>query len=384
MNHLRDSILAPFVALLLSGCASPDYGPQPFRCASGRCPEGYECIDGRCCHADSVDDPENPCRICRPYLPCVKTLAGTGAGGFTDGPAGTAEIRGPNGVAVDGATVYFSETANHAIRVVRDGRVEKLAGGQNGFADGSVDEARFDRPTGIAVGPDGALYVADSGNSRIRRIAGGVVSTVAGDGTFGDRDGPAKQARFRYPQALAVDTSGRIYVADTWAYRVRVIAGGVVDTLAGTVGGYTDGPVGTARFVEPKGIAVDSAGRVFVSDLNRIRMIEGGVVTTLAGDAAGYADGPAAQARFDKATGTALGPDGTLYVAEAGNHRIRVLAGGQVTTLAGNGEVGSADGPGALATFDRPLAVALGGDGQLYVAGSYNNKLRVITLPQEK
>jgi sugar lactone lactonase YvrE len=377
---MRPSLLA-VTLLALGGCVSPEYGAQPFRCSGGRCPEGYACVEGRCCRDDGVDDPANPCRLCQPGLPCVRTVAGSGAGGFSDGPAGTAQLRGPTGVAADGTTVYFSEAANHAIRVLRQGKVERLAGGQNGFADGPVASARFDRPVGLAVGPDGALYVADSHNSRIRRIAKGVVSTVAGSGTFGNADGPVDEAQFRYPQALAVDAAGRIYVADTWAYRIRVISSGKVTTLAGSTSGYVDGPVGAARFVEPKGIAVDDAGRVIVSDRNRVRVIHNGTVTTLAGGGAGFADGAAAAASFDKATGLAPGADGTLYIADGGNHRIRTLSGGQVRTLAGQSTVGSADGPGALATFDRPSAVALAGDGRLYVADSYNNKLRAITLP---
>src|SRR5690606_6133489 len=140
----------------------------------------------------------------------------------------------------------------HRIRAIApDGRVSTVAGGERGFADGAGTAARFDSPSGLAIDAAGILYVADTGNNAIRRIApGGIVSTLAGDGVAGYRDGPAPTARFNGPIGVAVDAAGRVVVADTYNDRIRAIGrDGLVSTIAGgDEPGAIDGPAALARF----------------------------------------------------------------------------------------------------------------------------------------
>ena len=207
-------------------------------------------------------------------------------------------------------------------------------------------EARFNAPTGIAVNSAGTIYVADSWNITIRAITpAGMVTTFAGrPGEFGGADGTGNAASFGVPQGAAVDSAGNVYIADTFNNTIRVITpGGVVTTLAGLAGntGSANGTGSAARFNSPRGVAVDSLGNVYVGDTNNhtIRMITpGGVVTTLAGLAgsSGSADGTGNVARFNQPRGIAVDGAGVLYVADTNNHTIRkIAAGGVVTTLAG-------------------------------------------------
>lgn len=218
-------------------------------------------------------------------------------------------------------------------------RLSLLAGdGVAGFREGHA--ARFADPWGVVVAPDGRIIVADAGsNDRIRSIdAQGNVSVLAGAGS-GYADGPANIARFDTPSGLAIDDAGRIYVADTGNHAIRRIAtDGTVTTLAGGKGsGDEDGPVANARFNGPVGVAVDAQGNVYVADTynHRIRRIgTDGMVTTVAGSVPGFQDGTATQARFDTPCAVAIDPDGSLWVADTVNFAIRHIAGdGGVTTL---------------------------------------------------
>ena len=219
-------------------------------------------------------------------------------------------------------------------------------GGGSGSADGTGAAARFASPSGVAVDSAGTVYVADGGNSTIRKItAGGVVTTLAGTaGALGSIDGTGAAARFSSPTGIAVDSAGTVYVADTGNSRIRKItAAGVVTTLAGSPGGSgsTDGTGAAARFYFPMGIAVDSAGTVYVADTGNSTIREitpAGVVTTLAGTAGatGSADGTGAAASFSSPSGVAVDSAGNLYVADRANSTIREIApAGVVTTLAG-------------------------------------------------
>ena len=185
----------------------------------------------------------------------------------------------------------------------------------------------------IAVAVDGTVYVADLSNQRIRKVTpGGEVSTLAGTGLFGSADGPGTTAEFGQPRGIAVGADGTVYVADSGNHRIRkVTPGGVVTTLAGNgTPGFADSPGTTARFNAPTGVAVAADGTVYVANSNnqRIRKITpGGEVSTLAGDGAfGSADGPGTTARFNAPYGAAVGMDGNVYVADSGNHRIRRVA----------------------------------------------------------
>jgi len=273
----------------------------------------------------------------------VSTLAGTGTRGFADGPGSTAQFNSPMGVAVDAqGTVYVADRLNHRIRAVSPlGVVRTLAGmAGTGLQDGASASARFLFPSGVAVGATGAVYVADAFNHRIRVVSPqGVVSTLAGSGPSGNvpadhhADGPGSSALFSNPQAVAVDGQGNVYVADTDNHRIRKItAAGVVTTVAGSATpGRADGVGSTALFDKPKGVAVDAAGTVYVTDLynSRIcRISPAGEVSTWSGAAGttGFVDGGLQDAKFFNPIGIAATPAGTqVYIGDNVNHRIRQI-----------------------------------------------------------
>ncbi|MBK9295812.1 MAG: S-layer homology domain-containing protein [Candidatus Microthrix sp.] len=285
-----------------------------------------------------------------PNLGNVTTLAGNGTRGFADGPGNTAQFNNPYGVAfAPNGNIYVADTLNQRIRVTNPttGQVTTLAGtGTEGFADGPGNTAQFNYPTGVAVAPNGTVYVADQGNHRIRAInpTTGQVTTLAGS-TAGFADGPGNTAQFNFPTGVAVAPNGTVYVADQENQRIRAInpTTGQVTTLAGTgTPGFADGPGNTAQFNDPTGVAVAPNGTVYVADHDnhRIRAINPttGQVTTLAGSTAGFADGPGNTAQFLYPQGVAVAPNGTVYVGDTGNNRIRAInpTTGRVTTLAGS------------------------------------------------
>lgn len=256
-------------------------------------------------------------------------------------------------------------------------RATPLAGdGVDGVADGAADASRFSDPFGTAVDAHGNVFVAEGGAShRIRRIGpDGQVATFAGSGA-GFADGPAAAAAFDTPSALAIDLLGNLYVADTGNNAIRKVApDGSVSTLAGGgEAGYRDGVGRDARFDGPVGIAVDRAGVVYVADTynDRIRRIAAdGTVTTVAGSGLpGSQDGPGAAAAFDTPSAVAVDRDGVLYVADTGNDAIRRIGrDGTVTTLAP-----PVDERRPL--LQRPVALALTHDGVLYIAGANGGRI---------
>ncbi len=324
------------------------------------------------------------------------TLAGPDESpGAVDGTASAARFYQPWGVAVDSAgIVYVADTGNNTIRKVTPGGVvTTLAGlaGSSGSADGTGSAARFFYPMGVAVDSAGNVYVADHDNCTIRKVTpGGAVTTLAGlAGSSGSADGTGSAARFFYPEGVAVDRAGNVFVADTWNQTIRkVTPGGVVTTLAGLAGssGSADGTGSAAWFFYPEGVAVDRAGNVFVADTwnQTIRKVTpGGVVTTLAGLAGSYgsADGTGSVARFCYPSGVAVDSAANVYVGDSENCTIRkVTPGGVVTTLAGlAGAQGSADGTGSAARFNAPYGVALDSADNVYVADSNNQTIRKVT-----
>ena len=268
----------------------------------------------------------------------VSTLAGSaGNSGGADGSTSVARFNQPEGVAVDSAgNVYVADSGNNTIRKISTaGQVSTLAGlaGNWGSADGTGSTARFNSPSSLAVDSSGNVYVSDTMNQTIRKITtGGFVTTLAGSsGNSGSADGTGSSARFFYPHGLAVDSGGNIVVADFFNYTIRRITpSGQVTTLAGTAGspGTADGDGVAARFSGPWGIALDTFGRIFVADdgAYTIRMVTAsGNVSTVAGTAntAGSADGVGSAARFNGLRGIAVDRSGNLYVADTDNETIR-------------------------------------------------------------
>lgn len=415
----------------------------------------------------------------------VTTFAGVaGSSGHADGSGDTVRFDYPSGVAVDGAgNVYVADYANHVIRVITPvGNVSTLAGkvGESGTADGQGTAARFNFPRDIALDGSGLLYVADTGNSNIRRVTtGGLVSTLAGgSGAVGAADGTGSSARFENPVGIAADAAGNVYVADSGNSTVRKITpGGSVSTIGGSPGqiGNIDGVGTAARFNHPTGVALDAAGNLYIVD-NRNHTVRkgtlpgnngggnngggnngggnngggnngggnngggssnngnggagggnGGIVddgTTGAGvllqpvgmttDSLGYiyivdtanhvirrldnnnvatvfagspgsagsTDGQGTAARFNNPISIARDASNYLYVTDSGNFTIRRIASdGTVTTFAGKpGESGSADGKGDAARFGQPYGIAYGSNtGDLYVTDAVNSTIRRIT-----
>jgi sugar lactone lactonase YvrE len=316
-----------------------------------------------------------------------------GVKGYTNGPVASAEFRLPNNVAVDqSGNVYVADTANDVIRkITADGMVSTLAGAahSHGSADGQGNQARFWAPFGIAVDASGVIYVADTANNTIRKITpGGMVSTLAGlAGHPGTNDGANFSARFRNPWSVAVDSSNNVFVADMSNDTIRKITpAGMVHTFAGHPGmiGNTDGFGNDARFDNPFAVAVDSAGDVYVSDSanNAIRKITPNrVVTTLAGlpGYAGNADGSGTDARFWNPQGLAVDSAGNLYVADTGNNLIRKITPmGVVTTL-----LESSQGDEVVSQsvhLNGPGGVAVDSAGNVYVADSNNHCIRKIAV----
>lgn len=330
----------------------------------------------------------------------VTTLAGSaGLRGSTDGTGSGARFCWPRGVTVDGeGNVYVADTNNFTIRKITPGGiVTTLAGqaGSYGSTDGTGSEAHFTGPIGVAADTAGNIYVTDSNTLR-KVTATGVVTTLAGKpGYYGSADGTGSAARFHSPRGIAIDCAGNIYVADTTNSTIRkVTSAGVVTTLAGKAGypGSTDATGSAARFNGPSGVAVDSAGNVYVADTSNYtvrKVTPTGAVTTLAGSAgeSGSTDGAGGTARFGSEGmfqgpfGVAADSGGNVYVADTCNNMIRkVTSAGVVTTVAGSPSTnGSADGTGRTARFGLPFGLATDRAGSVYVADSANNTIRRIT-----
>ncbi|MFZ1301435.1 MAG: NHL repeat-containing protein [Candidatus Microsaccharimonas sp.] len=264
--------------------------------------------------------------------------------------------------------------------------VSTVAGtGGFGYVDGPGTSAQFISPAGIEVDTSGLMYVSEA-THRIRKITpSAVVSTLAGSGSSGYNDATGTSAQFYSPLGITTDSAGTIYVADTYNNRIRKITpAGAVTTLAGSgTAGFADATGTSAQFNRPADIAVDASGTVYVADGNnyRIRKISpSGVVTTLAGSGtSGYADGNGTAAQFSALAGISVDSSGTIYVTDPNNRRIRkVTSNGVVSTLAGSGASGNNDGTGTAAQFTTPMGIAVDGFGTVYIADLGGNVIRAI------
>jgi len=328
----------------------------------------------------------------------VTTIAGSGSPGVEDGPATSASFSDPFGIAVDkrgNVIVADAGQSNRIRRITVDGKVHTIAGANEGFADGNALQAQFNTPSGIAIDNAGNIVIADTSNNRIRKLAsdGTKVSTIAGSGLAGLKDGRAGEAQFDGPIGIAVDKHGNVFVADAYNDSIRKITeDGAVSTFAGTgLPGFSDGQASDASFDTPCGVAVDKDGNVFVADTGNhaIRKITAkGEVTTIAG---GTGAGPqGGEVRFNRPVGIGVTHDGFLFISDEGSGKIvRIAPDGEGRTYAGS-VAGFADSVGGYARLNGPSSIAIDRQGVLYVADSQNYLIRQIApsliepVPEER
>ena len=353
---------------------------------------------------------DNACRVVRKIVNrTIYTVAGTGVAGYSGdgGPALNAMIAQPLGLTVDGAgNLYFADGLLFRVRkVAPSGIITTVAGNyvpggvtvdangdyQPGVIadDGPIATAPLDQPVGVAVG-SGGLYVAESDGGRVRQVNNGVVTTIAGMRyASGGNGGPAINAPLYCPLGIALASAGAVYTSEmcgpplTSGGWVRKISNGVITAVAGTGtsgSGGDFGPAASAQLNTPRGLAVDSAGNLYIADSNnnRIRKVSDGVITTVAGTGtAGFSGdyGPAAAAQISCPTAVAVDAAGNLYIADLGNGRIRRVSNGVIATVAGPDLLNEPLRALSAPVYAYSLAVDLAG--ALYLADDHSNILKV-------
>jgi sugar lactone lactonase YvrE len=340
-----------------------------------------------CSKKGSVENPKK-------QVLTVSTLAGDGTAGFLNGTGTATKFNQASDLVINSSgDLYVSDWLNNQIRKINlnTGTVVTFAGtGSPGFLNSTLVSSTFNGTAHITVDKSGNFFIADEQNHSVREITiAGNVITVAGRGTAGYVDGAAAKAAFNTPGNLVADANGDIYVADTGNEVIRKItmSTGMVSTYAGTgVQGLNNGDLAAATFSSPYGIAIDAGGNIFVADAanNVIRKItvSTGKVTTFAGTGTqGLVNGPALSSSFFHPGAILFDSNANLFVSELGNNTIRkITTDGTVSTYAGTGAAGAADGVAASATFQQPNGMAFDSNGNLYIADQLNNKIRKIGL----
>ena len=358
----------------------------------------------------------------------LEVIAGSGETGSRDDYGPRATFVSPQGVAVDDSgAVVVADTAANTIRRFADGKVSTVIRARpGGYVDGDLSKAQFNYPWSIALAGDGAVFVADWHNRRVRRIADGRVTTIAGSGERGRYEGDVLAAQFASPwgiavapdnsiyvtdglsgrvvivrdgrasslnvtgpgtplvapEALAIDADGVVYLADIATHRVLVVRDGRTQMVAGNgTPGLRNGNVAEAQFRQPAEVALDKQGRIYVADAGNhvIRRIHDGRVVTLAGTGEpGFADGQLDEAQFELPTGIDVDGDGAVWLADTGNHCIRRIKDGLVETMAGTRQPGFADGAALSAAFNQPTDVEVAENGDVFIADAGNHRVRVL------
>ena len=336
----------------------------------------------------------------------ISTFAGVGRPGFDGdgGPADRAHLNDPFDLAIDPAgNLVFSDTMNHVVRRIdlRIGKIETIVGnGKAGFSGdgGPARSASLNEPYGVVYDAGGNLYIADRLNRRVRKVdSAGTISTFAGDGgkAFGGDGGPSPKASLVEPNGLAIDPQGkRLYIADVSDHRVRSIdlKTGMISTFAGNGKGSRSGegvPALEASIQGARAVKVGSDGTVYVVERQGTRVraydLKSGTVSTVAGSGAkGFSMEPtdALKAEFNGPKELAIARDGGLLIVDTENHAIRRvdLKGKKVSTIAGNGRIGSEGdgGPPTKASLARPHGVVVGPDGTIYIGDTENHRIRAI------
>ncbi len=332
----------------------------------------------------------------------ITTVAGNGSGGFSgdNGSATEASLDHPERVAVDQAgNIFIADAGNHRIRKVNaDGIITTIVGnGSNGYNGDNISatEASLDSPLGVAIDQAGNIFIADTGNNRIRKVnADGIITTIVGNGSNGYNGDniSATEASLDSPLGVAIDQAGNIFIADTGNNRIRKVdTNGVITTVAGNdASGYSGDniPATEAALYLPGGVAVDQAGNIFIIDsmFHRIRKVDAaGIITTVAGngfDAAYNGDNiPATEAGIESPSGVAIDQAGNIFIADTGNNRIRMVdVNGIINTVTGNGSDGYSgdNGPATKASLNHPGGVAISQEGNIFIADILNSRIRKV------
>jgi hypothetical protein len=323
----------------------------------------------------------------------VQTVAGTGAEGLSgdSGPATSAKIASPTAIVADAAgNLYFADRDNHSVRKIdTTGKITTVAGsGMEGYGGdgGPATSALLDSPQGVALDAAGNLFIADTNNNRIREVSNGVIKTYAGTGlgSFCGDGGPPAAACLFFPKGIDFDASGALYIADSGNDRVRLVSGGIITTIAGTAfqGNAGDGGAASAAALDvPSGVMVDSAGTLYIADASneRIRAVSNGVISAFAGTSIeGYSGDGGSATAAQMALPLSVREDvfGRYLIADTNNNVIRQVVSGTITTVAGVSLEGPALGNApAAAVFDTPtdtVPIITG----FYVTDTNNQRIR--------